>query len=524
MEVPGSAPVTRTPADGLGARIARNTLWSIGSRVIVLVSWAIVTPPLLGALGAERFALWALFFAVAGYAATFDLGLSQSLVRFVATARATGDSRLLRSATVLGMVVFGVLGLAGFAVVAFARDGILAALRVPPALAEEAGVTLVAMAGVLAIANVAGVWNAVLGGLQRMDVTGRIGIGVAAVQLAGVGVLLAAGGGLYTLVVSAALAQLLAACWGWYAVRREAPESLGRPGAIDASVLREVGRFSGALQIVTLGSFFHTQLDKFLLATLFALPAVTDYELATRLVSAMWFAPFLMLPPLVPAFAELAGRREPERFSALVLRATRYLAAINAPLTAFAVVGAPALVTLWLGPGHREVALATAGVAVGMGALVQTGIATCARRGLGRPWLEARVHLLLFALHATASSVLIPRFGLLGAVIATATASVLASGVLLLGFHRGGEGRVPGWWRSVRVPLAVAVVATLAAAGWSGWTGEPPSGRAAAALRVALLAGVFGVVTVAGYALSGFVRAAELSELVSRLRAGRAGS
>jgi hypothetical protein len=76
----------------------------------------------------------------------------------------------------------------------------------------------------------------------------------------------------------------------------------------------------------------------------------------------------------------------------------------------------------------------------------------------------------------------------------------------------------------VRVPLAVAAVATLAAAGWSGWTGEPLAGRAAAALRVALLGGVFGVVTVAGYAVSGFVRAAEVSELASRLRAGRAGS
>jgi len=106
----------------------------------------------------------------------------------------------------------------------------------------EASATLLAMSGVLALANVAGVWNAVLTGLQRMDVTGRIALGAAGVQLAGIGIVLASHGGLLALAGFAGIAQCTAVAWGWAAVRIEAPEAIGRPGPPDGPLLRELSR------------------------------------------------------------------------------------------------------------------------------------------------------------------------------------------------------------------------------------------------------------------------------------------
>jgi hypothetical protein len=56
------------------------------------------TPFVLRQLGAERFGIWSLFFAFNGYLASFDLGIGNTLLRFIAAQRPSDDrGALLRT-------------------------------------------------------------------------------------------------------------------------------------------------------------------------------------------------------------------------------------------------------------------------------------------------------------------------------------------------------------------------------------------------------------------------------------------
>ena len=73
---------------GLGARLARNSFHSASGRVVAILAWLALTPALVRALGPEGFGVWSLFYALAGWMSSLDLGFSSVALRFGAAARA----------------------------------------------------------------------------------------------------------------------------------------------------------------------------------------------------------------------------------------------------------------------------------------------------------------------------------------------------------------------------------------------------------------------------------------------------
>jgi peptidoglycan biosynthesis protein MviN/MurJ (putative lipid II flippase) len=151
--------------------------------------------------------------------------------------------------------------------------------------------------------------------------------------------------------------------------------------------------------------------------------------------------------------------------------------------------------------------------------MVQTGVATAALRGMGRPWLEASYHLVGMTLHAALSLVLVRRFGLDGALIALVVSGAVSALVLLVVFLRATGFTTGGVLAAyVRPTLFTAIAAALALA-WCGAPGAASAlGRAAALVVLARLALVFAAVVGVGYVTTGVVRASELRSLRAALR------
>ncbi len=407
-----------------------------------------------------------------------------------------------------------VLGAVVVVALALARGPLLALVNTPATLHPEAGRALVVMGATLAVANLVTVAAGVFAGRQRMDLSNRLVMLVTALQLVGTIVVLARGGGLVALAGVALAAQGAGALTGFAMLRRHVPALVLDGGAVTRPLLRALSRYGLALQITNLGTLAQFQLDKLLLAHFVALGAVTPFELGFRLASAVWVAPMLMLPPLIPAFAQLSATGDRQRLLRLYHRASRYVAAIAYPLAAFVVVASVPLVTLWLGPGHPQAALATAGLSMLLWVSLHTGVATAALRGMGVPGREARYHVVAMGLHVAASLWAVPRWGLTGALVATAVSTAVAAVWLLHRFHRDvGESSRRWLWDTVRVPLLCSVAAGVAV--WlieAGWD-SPSSGRGAALGALARAAAVFAAVVGFGYVATGFVRLAELRGL-----------
>src|SRR5438552_14036860 len=65
-DLTSSASARGPSAPGLGRTIARNAAFTVAGRMFFLLGWALITPYMLRVLGVDRFAIWALFFALSG--------------------------------------------------------------------------------------------------------------------------------------------------------------------------------------------------------------------------------------------------------------------------------------------------------------------------------------------------------------------------------------------------------------------------------------------------------------------------
>ena len=508
----------RASRRGLGGVIARNAAFNVAGRMVFLFAWAAVTPYMLHVLGEERFAIWALFFALSGYFATFDLGISQALMKFVAQFWAEGNERALRGIVTLGTTVYIVLIIPIVTLLALMRDPILDAIHTPAALRAEAGVSLVGMAVVLGATNLVAVLTAVLAGRQRLDITSRISLLVTFLQVGGAVLVLSLGWGLRGLVFSTGLGVLVSGFLSWRAMREIDPGFRFDFAAIDTGMLKRLLQFSFALQITNVGSFLQFQLDKILLAHYATFAVVTRYELATRLTIAAWAIPYLVLIPLVPAAAELTSQDDMERVVRLYRRASRYLAAIALPIAAFVIACAPGIVTLWLGPGYREVAVTTVFMILFMVVTGATGVGTAISRGIGQPWMEARYHLIGAATHIALSLWLVPRYGLRGSLFALVVSGAISSTIFLAQLHARLKESTPRWLVATSgIPVVVSAIAATALVPWaSGWT-HPFASRIEAA-RVVAAGVVFAGAIIAGYFATHHISWSEIRELGGSLR------
>jgi O-antigen/teichoic acid export membrane protein len=119
------------------------------------------------------------------------------------------------------------------------------------------------------------------------------------------------------------------------------------------------------------------------------------------------------------------------------------------------------LCATWLGPGHADVALVLRGLALAVGFVLATGMASVATRAVGRTDLEAWFGGISVVLHVVLSVLLLPRLGLRGTLVAVFVANLVGSTLFLLMV-----GRALRWsaWDMLVRPHGVPLLATLAGA------------------------------------------------------------
>jgi O-antigen/teichoic acid export membrane protein len=400
--------VSEGATTGLGRRLVRNTLLAATGRLVTLVSWWWLTPLVLRALGAEGFAVWALFFALTGYLAALDLGIVQGTLRHVAAARQRGDAQGAAAFVTLGVLGFALLGVLWLVLVAALRAPLLAWLHVPEAQIAAADFAMRGGAAVFVLAGIANVMMAALQGhaslRYRQRAVARRGHRACRGRAARVtsrcgaaGLVLAVGAGWAVGALAGAIALPLAVPGarfvGWAAARPH---------------VREAVTFGGPMQLATMLSMLHVQLDKFLLPGWVALAAVTPYELGSRVPGSLQTFPLMLLLAMLPAAASLHAAGDRTRLHELFRRGQRYLLGATVILVAALLVVADRLFAVWLGPGHGEAALVMRGVTLATGLALATGMGTVAVRAVGRTDLEAGFAALVLGLHLVLSRLLLP--------------------------------------------------------------------------------------------------------------------
>jgi O-antigen/teichoic acid export membrane protein len=444
--------------------LRRNASANLLGRAASTVIWILVTPFVLARLGAERFAVWALFFVLGGYAATLDLGMGSVVARYVAMNLANGDPGSARLVIRRSLLVSASLGLLWALGCVLLRADFVRWFHVPAAWAGETRTSLGLFGASLFVFSFTQLFQSSLIGFQRLHVSNLCFVAGLVVNVAVLVAGLRAGYGLMAAAAAAIAGHSVAAVLSALAVRGSLRD-LGPARPVAPATWRELLGFGGIVQVTNGLIAGQAQVGKVLLGLFGRLAWVTQYEIGFRVANALWSLPTLIQAALLPAIAEASVGGDAGRVRELYLWTCRWAFTLAGWLLGGLWALAPAVLQLWLGKGGSESVVVARLLAAAFVVAIVAGPASIVARAHGWPGLETWFFGIAFALNLALGLVLVPKWAAAGAALAAAVSFALAGLWLLLVLHRRIGVGSARWFLGVALPrIGPAVVAAAAVA------------------------------------------------------------
>ncbi len=450
--------------------IARNARWNaLGQGLPLLVGLAAI-PITTHALGAPRFGLLALIWAVLGYVGALDFGLGRTTTKFVAEYLRRGDPAAVRRVATMGVVSQLALGMAGgvllFAVAPYVVDRVF---RAPPTLSAEGRIAFRVLA--LSVPLVLGSLSlrAILEAAERFDVVNLIRLPMSILMFVVPAVVGLLGGGLGLIVALLTAVRLIGAV-AFAAALPRAVAGFSWDFRGGWSTLRTLMGYAGWVAVSNTVNPLLAYLERFILGSLAGVTAVAYYAAPYEAVTRLLIVPVSLVGALFPTFSDSAQSDSiPARHERLFQRGLRFLlVGLGAPTLVIIGCAGP-LMTVWLGPeyaAHSAQALAILAAGVLVNSLAQ--LPSAYLLGRGRPDLPAKFHVVELLLYAVGAWLLVREFGVTGAALAWTGRVTVDAALLALALWRTQRFPLARWYgagarRALGALLALAVVTTSAA-------------------------------------------------------------
>jgi O-antigen/teichoic acid export membrane protein len=383
-------------------------------------------------LGAARFGLLGLAWAVTEYLTLFDLGIGRALVKFVADALHHRSSNLSEIVS-LSIATQFVAGLIGGGIFFLAAPLLVhKVFGVSPLVSGEAlGVFRVVAVSVPVVLLISG-QRAVLEGAQRFDLSASLKMvsSVGALIAPAIGAVIGASLPAILLVVLAV--RVVVAGLFAVAIRRAVP-GVRWVWSRDWSVLRRVMSFGGWVLVSNTVSPLLVYLDRFALGTIVGMTAVGLYTAPYEGVTRLLLVPVSLFGSLLPALTSIEAGQDRDRFARLAASAERSLLPVMALPLSLIFVWAPELLRVWLGADyavHSATALRILAIGVLANSLANPLLVLVYAKN--RPDLPAKFHLAELVIHVPLTIWMIRAFGITGAAAAWAIRAFIDMCLLFL--------------------------------------------------------------------------------------------
>ncbi len=409
------------PQDGLvqnARRVGLNTIWQIGGQIAPAAAAIAVIPFLLRHLGSELFGIVSIFSTTLLYFTMLDLGLGRAATRFIAQSMERGRPDDLRHyfwGSIYLLVAFGIVFSSGCISVV----PILVSKYLKISSAYSHSVTKSFYIICLAIPVIT--LTATLRGF--LEASGKFPLVSLVVGGAGVGTYLlplfavSMGGGLVAIAASFASVRVAMCVAFIIACYSDKSRPSLRP-VFDTVAVKKMLSFGGWLSVSNVVGTAMIYCDRLLLGILLGMTAVTNYSAPLDLVSRLQILSASFCTVLFPLMSRL-DESGSSSFQSVYRAAIGVSLSLMVPLAGLAVIGAPELMKLWLGPRNTPDAVFAAQAFLA-GAIVQAiaVVAWTALHARGRSDLTAWVHLLEFPLYCAGFYWAATRFGVRGAALA----------------------------------------------------------------------------------------------------------
>jgi len=476
---------------GTARLLAKNTLYNLGTQVLLVIVSFLSFPVIVRGVSAEGFGLLSLIWVLIGYFSLLDLGVSRAITKFIAEYLARDEERRIHDITWTSLSMSVILGLLVGLVILSTRELVLSSLfHVAGTLRAEAKASLLIAAVGIPFMLAQGILRGVQTAYQRFDLVNGFQAAMGGMQWLGSIVIVLAGGGVREIVLLTVASRVLAVGASLAILPRMMPGIFARIRFWDSGLARNLLSFGGWVSLSQATGPLFLYVDRLMIATFMALPAVAYYTVPQETVSRMLILPLSMTAALYPVLSGWStGMKGSELAGAAYARAVKYVALLILPPAVLLFGFSQEILRAWMGAefaGHGSLPLQILLVGLLFNAVSQ--IPVTALHAYGRPDLPAKFNLVELPVMIGLNLLLIPMFGIAGAAV-TWSLRVMLDAVLLFRAARPysrGVGFMPQKTEAVRGMLAlVTLLAFLVAV-------ENPWARVAAAC-VFIVAYGFGV-------------------------------
>ena len=439
-------------------RLLKNVGFSVLQVLVVAATLFVLYRLLLDTIGIRKLGIWSLVLASTSLSGVGGLGMSGSVVKFVAQYDARGEcgnaERVVQTAFWSIAIFSGIFLIAAYPVCSYLLSVAMPAENMPDARAILPHALVSAW-----LMLVASVLYSGLDGLQRMDLRGStlmvgslVNLGLCAVLvgkfgLAGVAWAKVGQSG-FLLLLSAAL---LAKCF------RSA--SWLRPGWSRPLFKESIG-YGINFQLMSLANMLCDPVTKGLLSKFGSLEMVGYYEMAARMVTQLRTVIVSANGALVPVVAE-QQERQPDKVTGLYSTTYELLFVLALPAYALVVACIPLISILWI--GRYEAVFALFGSLLSIGWFLNTlnAPAFFTYMGTGQLGWNLASQVTVAILNLVLGVTLGMQFGGVGVVCGWVLALSIGSSLVYLSFHRQNDIPIAALFPASS--RAVALVCVLAA-------------------------------------------------------------
>ncbi len=422
--------------ESTGKKIIKNTIYNSIGRIWLMLVIFLLTPYILHKLGVQVFAVWSLVYVVANYLGVLDFGIRTSFAKYIAEYHTKEDQNSINAVINCGIIFYLAFSLFIIGLAVILRGPIISILQIPSSIHEESMFAILGMVLILSLNNTFSIFEAVLVGLQRMDVQNKIMIFASVFNVVGTFFFLEKGFGIRGLVINYGIVSIVVVVLNIYFSYRLLPYIRIGLSWMNKEIFRRLFNYGIKMQICNFADIIHLQADKIILSHFLGLNFVTFYELGQKAANGIRTLPILLLTALVPAVSELEASNNKEKLRELYERGSKYISLMVFPLIFLSIIIAPDLINLWVGDKFNLAILSFQILVIGYVINVVAGMGTSVVRGIGKPEYETRYAVLTLIMQLILSITLVQILGYRGVLMSVLITTIVAALYFLLTFHR----------------------------------------------------------------------------------------
>jgi O-antigen/teichoic acid export membrane protein len=409
-----------------------NAITSAAQVIVISAILFILYRFLLRTIGVDHLGIWSLVLATTSVTQIAHLGLSGSVIKFVAKYVARDEKEhvlgIIQTAVISLGVVVGIVILAGYPVIKWVLG------LVVPSESLFIAVEILPYALLsLWLMIITSIFQSGLDGYQRFDIRNLLLIGGAFIHLI-LCFILTPRHGLVGLAYAKVAQNILTLLFSWIMLKKYIPRLPFIPHKWNKNLFKEIIGYGISFQMISFAQLFYDPVTKALLSRFGGLSMVGYYEMASKMILQFRALIVSSTQVLVPVFAEMNGKSS-EKIQSVYSSSYQLLFYLALPLHSLLIMNMPIISELWI--GHYENIFVTFGIWLAIGWLLKALSIPAQVSYLGTGELRWVVisHISIAFLNACLGLLLGTFYDGMGVVIAWVFSLFLGSSIIYVSYH-----------------------------------------------------------------------------------------